>query len=126
MSLHRNHNYIKSNLTEMFNRYEVRHTTYSDFEGAHSSQYDTKYDLIDGKTIKFWNIFPYSGAKLDALVYYANEFLRPFGLFLAWHNYFNADTTPPKIHLSLLVKELNKMLPAPPIAAATPGADMYV
>lgn len=87
---------------------------------------DSKYYCVGGKSIKFWDIFPLSGARLDHVLYKANMYLRQFGLMLTTHNYTRtttqtrpvtilsegrlvrgkADVEIPKFTLSLLVKPI--------------------
>lgn len=73
------HCYIKATLMAIIDQAGIKYTDYSDAENQ------AGYHLVDGLTIKFWNIFPSSGSKVDSAVMTANEFLKPYGLYLAHH-----------------------------------------
>jgi hypothetical protein len=72
-----NHIHILKNIEGIFQEQGIKYTLYTDFDG--------NYDLIGNKTIKLWNYFPLSGTRLNAAVFFANEFLREYGLFMALH-----------------------------------------
>ena len=75
------HQQVSQTLHRIISEAGLTFTEYND-DGQH-----TTYPLVGGKSIKFWNIFPRSGPKLDNALLRANQYLRPLGLFLACHNY---------------------------------------
>lgn len=81
MSTSRQHQLIQSTLENILRRSPLKYSAYSD------DSEETDYYCVDGKSIKFWNIWPQSGPSLDSVVYTANQFLQPYGLFLSTHFY---------------------------------------
>jgi hypothetical protein len=81
MFLPHDHEFIKQRLHAILDETGMRYDMYADVSG------NTTYPLIDGQSIKFWNVFPRSGVNFDRAVLGANQFLRPYGLFLAPHNF---------------------------------------
>jgi hypothetical protein len=76
-----NHTYIKASLVAMIDAVGLKYTLYSDTTDMN----DGSYFPVFGQTIKLWNVFPFSGERIDRLMLTANEFLKPYGLFLAYH-----------------------------------------
>lgn len=74
-----NHAQIVDTLTQILDSYGLKYSPYEDKPGC------TKYPLIDGMSIKFWNIFPHSGPKIDLALLECNNYLRPLGYFIVMH-----------------------------------------
>lgn len=73
------HSTIFTTLQAIVDSAGVKYQPYTDNED------DTTYHCVDGKSIKFWNIFPYSGSRVDEMMFRANRYLQPFGLQLFFH-----------------------------------------
>lgn len=73
------HTQIFSTLQAYVETAGIKYTSYTD------NATESIYHCVDGKSIKFWNVFPYSGSKVDEMMYQSNRYLQQFGLMLVFH-----------------------------------------
>lgn len=89
MFLPHDHAFIKQRLEALLREANVTYyNCYTDDEC------DTTYLAVGGRSIKFWKVFPLSGANHDRALLSANTFLRPYGLHLAPHNFVSTYRRP--------------------------------